>query len=85
MKELKVFNEDGLINAKLKIGDRVSFEYEYDLINGPTEHIEGKGIITKVRYDTKYNDRECDEYVVKLDNNCREEEIYGRDITEAFR
>lgn len=83
MKELNIFDKDGTINKLLELGDTVSFQYEYDTPNH-TEYVEGKGIIIKIKPDTKYNDHECDEYIVKCDNN-REEEIYGRDIVEAFR
>lgn len=75
-----LFDVEGNICIKLQEGDYVKFDFlnEYD------QHICGEGIITKVDYDD--NDRMCDCYVVKTNNNPHESIIiYGRDIDRAWR
>lgn len=82
MKEIKIFNENGMINKTLKPGNYVCYSYDLETPSH-IEHISDKGIIISVKKDTKYNDRECDEYIVETSNGTHQE-IYGRDIDEAF-
>lgn len=75
-----LFDVEGNICIKLQVNDYVKFDFlnEYD------QHICGEGIITKVDYDD--NDRMCDCYVVKTNNDPHESIIiYGRDIDRAWR
>ena len=75
-----LFNVEGDICVKLQEGDYVKFDFlnEYD------QHICGEGIITRVDYND--NDRMCDCYVVKTNNDPHESIIiYGRDIDRAWR
>lgn len=75
-----LFDVEGDICVKLQEGDYVKFDFlnEYD------QHICGEGIITRVDYND--NDRMCDCYVVKTNNDPYESIIiYGRDIDKAWR
>lgn len=80
MKEINIFDEDGMINKKLKKGMYVTFQYETEDKNGNSEYIENEGTIISVEYDE--DDRECDEYTIKCIDGT-EDIVYGRDIISA--
>ena len=81
MKEINIFDEDGMIYKKLRKGTHVTFSYEKERSDGSTDYIENEGIIISAEYDED-DDRECDEYTIKCIDGT-EDTVYGRDIVEA--
>lgn len=81
MKTLNIFDEDGMINKKLKKGIYVTFQYETEDKDGSTDYIENEGIIISAEYDED-DDHECDEYTIKCIDGT-EDIVYGRDIISA--
>lgn len=85
MKEVNIFDENGMINKKLTVGMYVEYSYEVEPLTGRPYTETGHGCIIKAKYDTKYNDRECDEYLIETKEHYYPQEIYGRDVDKAWR
>ena len=84
MKEIDIFDDLGCINKKLTVGMYVHYSYEVEPLTGRPYTETGEGYIVQAKYDTKYNARECDEYLVKTNEHHELQEIYGRDVDIAY-
>lgn len=84
MKEINIFDDSGCINKKLTVGMYVHYSYEVEPLTGRPYTETGEGYIVQAKYDSKYNDRECDEYLVKTNEHHEPQEIYGRDVDIAY-